>query len=101
MKSFITSGPGQHRRLWSALHMHVHCSYLKSMHLQLLSGASGLNFGQHLHLHPYFVYVTSKGSERLCGHASSFEPWLLANTLSSKTSCFVSNINAPSEMAYA
>ena len=35
---------------------------LINAHAVVSSGARGLNFGLSLHLHPYFVYASSKGS---------------------------------------
>ena len=49
-----------------------------------------LNFGLHLHLHPYFVYVSSEGSGE-SGHLDSPEYTLLdvINTKISYTSCHI------------
>ena len=43
---------------------HAGKPHLKA-HVDVSSGASDLNFGPSLHLHPYFVYSSSEGSVSL------------------------------------
>ena len=38
-------------------------SHSLNIHVQLSSGAKGLNFGMSLHLNLYFVYVSNEGSD--------------------------------------
>ena len=55
-----------------------------TMHAQISSGDRSLNFDLTLHLHPYFVYVSSKGSKRLFVCAVASKPSLLVYAITSK-----------------
>ena len=52
----------------------------------IFSGARVLNNGPCLHLHPCFVYASSKGSI-LCKWAGLLEPLLLNNAMNTKILC--------------
>ena len=51
----------QHVRFWYLSDMRK--SLQKTHMLAYLTGAIGLYFGLRLHLHPYFVYASSEGSD--------------------------------------
>ena len=47
-------------------------------HAGISRRARGLNFGQSLHLHPYFAYVSSEASGKCAGSA---ERWLFDHAI--------------------
>ena len=51
---------------------------------ELSSGARGLNFGLIFHLHPYFVYASSKALACSCICTGSPKPSLLIDVISTK-----------------
>ena len=55
--------------------------------LASLREARGLNFGLSLHVHPYFVYVSSGGCGESVQCTDSPEPPLLADAISTEISC--------------
>ena len=56
-------------------------------HAKISSGVKDLYFGLSLYLHPYFVYVSNKGSDDFVHCAGSPEPSLLSDSISTKISC--------------
>ena len=48
-------------------HIHGTLHYPFNDYAQISRGARGLKFGLSLHIHPYFVYETSKGYDK-SGH---------------------------------
>ena len=69
---------GQHMRFWY-YPIYTQTPPLNA-HADVSSRARGLNFGQRLYLHPYFVYTSSKGSGRSALCVASF----LDNRISKK-----------------
>ena len=67
----------QHTNFLYLSHSYVQM-LLTNAHAVVKSEARGLTFGLSLHLHPYFVYVSSK---------CTFEPSLLTDAISTKISC--------------
>ena len=68
-------------------HIHDTLHYPFNDYAQISRGASSLKFGLSLHLHPYFVYESSKGCESLQNCAGPLKHWLLADWISTKILC--------------